>query len=206
MQAKGGIPQICRGGGGVDVEWGPLWSPFQFFAPDIKSLQSGSNLGQCHVHPQLAAHLAFGCVDNAFGLCYRVVVYHAWHKRATCIVLHQQRRPLSSDCIESSWNTFCKTLTCLAVQLQFLGSTPVVDAIERRRLQQNIARSCVYFRFRTTHHARDRNRTRCIGDQQHRIVEFALDPVQGCHPLARFSPAYDNGWFAVSCFLSTLNK
>src|SRR6266851_9223431 len=78
MQAEDGIPQICRGGGGVDVRWGPLRSPFQFFGSNIQSLQASGNFRQRYVHPQLAAHFAFASVDNTLGLWYRIVVDHAW--------------------------------------------------------------------------------------------------------------------------------
>src|SRR5215469_1153576 len=110
MQAKGGIPQLNT--------WS--WERGTCFGSDIQPLQACSDLGQCYVHPQLAANFAFGGVDNAPRLWYRIVVHHTWYNRAPCIILYQQCSPPGSDCIERSRHPFCKTLACLAMQLQLL--------------------------------------------------------------------------------------
>src|SRR6266487_798448 len=169
-------------------------------------MQSGGNLGQFDIHTQYTMHVAFGSIDYALCLWHRVVVYHAWHDPTTSEITHEVGGTTSGDGIECGRHTSREALACLAMQLQFLRGVPVVDAVERGRFQQDIARSCMNFRVGAAHDACNSNRAERIGDQQHRFIEFSLNTIQGGHLLARIGPTHYDGWLGTSRFFSSLDK
>src|SRR5271157_790481 len=96
-------------------------------------------------------HVALGCINNAFRLRYRVVIYHALHDAATCIVAHENCSTTGGDGIECSRHSPCETMACFAEQFQLLRGTPVVDTIERGRFEQHVARAIMNFCFSSAH-------------------------------------------------------
>src|SRR5258707_618914 len=62
------------------------------------------------------------------------------------------------------------------------------------------------FRVCAAHYACNGDGTKRIGDQQHRLIEFSLDPVQGGYLFPGIGPAHDNRWVGTSGFFGASPK
>src|SRR5436189_5627880 len=109
------------------------------------------------MHTQQTAHITLGCIDDTFTLWHWVVVNHTWHDATAGVVAHKIGGTAGGNGIECDWHSPREALAGLTVQLQFLRSTPVVDASKCGCFEQHVSRALMNFRISATHDTTDGN-------------------------------------------------